>query len=264
MNLNPNPKLRSDSVFAQLTVEQIEVLEDWLFEEKLSYKEVIGKLQQEFGLKTSQTALGRFFQRLSGERIQERQLAAMASCLEVLAMTNGDRKLQEGLFVLASMQAVSLMQQPMASVKEFTGFLRAWTSAAGAEAKRAEAHRLEEERKQAEKKKKEAEEQEARQRQLWIDRDAARIKAREAKRQATLAAKKAAATGKAGETSNIERVTSNVEVVKLERLTEEGLAAGESATPSESVTNDAIPERAGQFNEDLTINWGDQKPRKTA
>jgi hypothetical protein len=46
-------KLRSESVFSQLTPEQVETLEGWLFEENLSYKEALERVQNEFRVEAS-------------------------------------------------------------------------------------------------------------------------------------------------------------------------------------------------------------------
>ena len=188
-----NHKLRSDSVFTQLTSEQIEQLEDWLFEEKLSYKEVIEKMEKTFGVKTSQTALGRYFRRLAGERTQEWRVETIAQCLEALATAKGDGTLRAGLFVMANMQAVQLMSEPKPSMREFTAFLRAMTSAGIFEMKRVEAQRAEEKRERLELAEKERKEKEAKQRQEDYEANVAYWNRRDEKRKATIAAKKAEA-----------------------------------------------------------------------
>src|ERR1700749_1212089 len=130
-NVNLNSKLRSDSVFAQLTNEQVEQLEDWLFEEKLSYKEVVDKIQNIFGIKTSPTALGRYFRRLAEGRAQEWRIETIAQCLETLATAKGDGTLQAGLFAMANMHAVRLMTEEKPSFRELTGGLGGMTSRGG-------------------------------------------------------------------------------------------------------------------------------------
>ena len=188
-----NSKLRSDSVFAQLTNEQLELLEDWLFEEKLGYKEVLEKAQQQWGLKSSLTALGRFYRRLALQRSEERRLETVALCLESLAAKN-DGTLQAGLLALANQCAIEFLVEHPKSVREFTGMLRALTSAGTFEMKQVEFQRAQEQRRQAEIEQKKKEEQERRWRALSAQREEERQKLREEKRQARLAAKAAAMT----------------------------------------------------------------------
>ena len=140
-----NSKLRSDSVFAQLTNEQIEVLEDWLFEDKLGYKEVMEKAKQEWDVKTSLTALGRFYRRLALQREEERRLETVALCLESLAAKNNGT-LQAGLLALANQCAIEFLVEHPKSMREFTGMLRALTSAGMFEMKHVEFQRAGEER----------------------------------------------------------------------------------------------------------------------
>lgn len=63
-------KLRSDSAWAALSPEQREMLEGWLFEENLGYKEALERARTEFGLTTSLTSLVDYYQRLAQERTQ--------------------------------------------------------------------------------------------------------------------------------------------------------------------------------------------------
>ena len=201
-----NPKLRSDSVFTELTSEQIEQLEDWLFEEKLSYKEVIEKIQKEFGVKTSQTALGRYFRRLAEGRAQEWRIETIAQCLEALATAKGGGTLQAGLFTMANMHAVRLMTEEKPSFQELTGWLRAMTSAGAFEMKRVEIYESKEKERLAEIERKEKEARQKEENARWSAEYHARCEAREAKRKATLAAKKAAAE-KAGRSNGQGQMT---------------------------------------------------------
>ena len=154
---------------------------------------MIGKIQKEFGVKTSQTALGRYFRRLAEERAQEWRVETIAQCLEALATAKGDGTLQAGLFVMANMQAVQLLSEPRPSMREFTAFLRAMTSAGIFEMKRVEAQRAEEKREQWELAEKERKEKEAKQRQEEHEANVAYWNRRDEKRKATIAAKKAEA-----------------------------------------------------------------------
>lgn len=321
-----NSKLRSDSVFTQLTNEQIEMLEEWLFEEKLSYKEVIEKIQKEFGVKTSQTALGRYFRRLAEGRAQEWRVETIAQCLEALATAKGDGTLQAGLFTMANMHAVRLMTEEKPSFRQLTGWLRAMTSAGAFEMKRVEIYESKEKERLAEIERKEKEVKKREEDAIWSAQNRAYWDARDAKRKATLAAKKAEKEAKArAEAGKVEVVASESNMVKeatsppeaarvtdgragtmeasaviaateppeggtsnvgSERRLAAGLAAAEcpdnpeapSTSPAPEATLSVISEvpptevpvtkNSGCItrdeNADFTINWGDQKPHKTA
>src|ERR1700722_20083584 len=144
-----NNKLRRDSIFAQLTNEQTERLEDWLFEDKLGYKDALEKMQKEFGVETSKSALARFYRRLALQRSEERRVETVALCLEGLAAKN-DGTLQAGLLALANQCAIELLVEQPKSIREFATLLRAMTSAGIFEMKRKEAQRVEEKRRQGE------------------------------------------------------------------------------------------------------------------
>jgi len=187
-------KLRSDSVFSQLTVEQVETLEGWLFEENLSYKEALERVRNEFKVEASLTGLRRFYRRLAMGRHKE-DLVEMASvCREALKECAADGKMYAGLLALAMKTAVELAVQKPDKYREFTTLFRAVTSAQGMEMKRVLFQR-EEERiasaglwQQEEELRKKKEEEWQRE---WARQASERNEAREAKRKATIAAKKA-------------------------------------------------------------------------
>lgn len=62
------PKLRSDSNWRHLSETQMDLLQSWLFEEKLSYKEVLERVEKQFSIKSNATSLGRLYHRLALER----------------------------------------------------------------------------------------------------------------------------------------------------------------------------------------------------
>jgi hypothetical protein len=64
-------KMRSDSTWTALRREQREQLDDWLFEDGLGYPEVLGRVQKEFGMTASKSALSRYYQRRREERAVE-------------------------------------------------------------------------------------------------------------------------------------------------------------------------------------------------
>ncbi len=123
-------KLRSDSAFCQLTPQQVEALDGWLFEERLSYPKVVEKLKAEFGLETSLTAVRRFYKRLEMERSRESLMDAVEmSGLTVEALKSGD--LKPAMLLLANKCLFELMMKSDPPIRKVTALLRAITSAEG-------------------------------------------------------------------------------------------------------------------------------------
>jgi len=142
-------KLRSDSAFCQLTSEQTEALEGWLFEERLGYPQVLARLKAEFGLETSLTGVRRFYKRLEMERLRQSLMDAMEMGeLATEALKSGT--LKPGMLALANKCAVELMMQSPPPVREVTALLRAITSAEGHAMKQTVFEREENERREAE------------------------------------------------------------------------------------------------------------------
>jgi hypothetical protein len=182
-------KLRTDAVFSQLTPEQVETLEGWLFEENLGYKEALERVEKEFNVKGSLSGLRRFYRRLARERSRE-DLVEMASvCADALATAKTDGTLQAGLLTLGYKCAMELLVQSPERVREFTALLRALTSAQALEMKRIEFQREEDRIKRCalEHERKEAEQREGA--RLREEREEAQREAREEKRRAKEAAK---------------------------------------------------------------------------
>ena len=61
-------KMRSDSVWNQLTDEQKEIVDGWLFEERLGYAEIVARVEKEFDLKSTVSSLGMYFRRRAADR----------------------------------------------------------------------------------------------------------------------------------------------------------------------------------------------------
>ncbi len=137
-------KLRTDSVFSQLTPEQVETLEGWLFEENLGYKEALERVQKEFNVAGSLSGLRRFYRRLAMERSREDRVEMASVCADALNTAKMDGTLQAGLLTLGYKCAMELLVQSPEKVREFTALLRALTSAQALEMKRMEFQREEE------------------------------------------------------------------------------------------------------------------------
>src|SRR3954462_1196931 len=65
-------KARSDSVLDGLPRNQREALEEWLFEENVSYADAKKRLWQDFNVSTSRSGLERFYARVNQRRLLER------------------------------------------------------------------------------------------------------------------------------------------------------------------------------------------------
>src|ERR1035437_2069468 len=71
-------KMRDDSTWNQLTTEQREMLESWLFDENLGYGKTLERVQEEFGLEATIASMGRFYRRRARERQVEELVEAQA------------------------------------------------------------------------------------------------------------------------------------------------------------------------------------------
>ena len=73
-------KVRSDAKWKGLSKEQCERLEEWLFEDNISYKTVAKRLKGEFGLEASKASVGRFYRHRAkvrqGMELLEAQVAS--------------------------------------------------------------------------------------------------------------------------------------------------------------------------------------------
>lgn len=77
-------KTRTDSKLDGLPPNQKEVLERWLFEENLGYKEALARLWQDFSVRSSRKALGVFYQRVQQERMLEKVVSRAATANAVV------------------------------------------------------------------------------------------------------------------------------------------------------------------------------------
>jgi len=100
-------KLRSDALWNELTPEQLEKLDAWLFEENQSYSEILSKAQRELGFKGSDGSLRRYYQRRRQERV-----------MEELAETKGSPEDVEALRVAAVKMAGTYAYQQLAETPE--------------------------------------------------------------------------------------------------------------------------------------------------
>ena len=95
-------KMRSDSNWNELTPEQREALEHWLFEENLGYANVVERAKKEWGLDSSVSSVGRYYRRRRAERTVESldEAAESAEAIEATA-AKADKLRSAALKVLA-------------------------------------------------------------------------------------------------------------------------------------------------------------------
>jgi Protein of unknown function (DUF3486) len=78
-------KVRSNALWNELSPEQLERLDKWLFEENLSYTKILPKAQSELGFKGSESSLKRYYYR----RKQEKKVEEIAETAEYVAAMSG-------------------------------------------------------------------------------------------------------------------------------------------------------------------------------
>jgi len=78
-------KLRADSTWNELTPEQREKLDEWLFEEEVSYQEARARAQREWGIESSISSVGRYYRRGRNARMLEE----MAETQQAVKALNG-------------------------------------------------------------------------------------------------------------------------------------------------------------------------------
>ncbi len=76
-------KMRDDSTWNQLSPEQRETLESWLFDENLGYAKTLERAQKEFGVEATIASVGRFYRRRAQERQVEELVEAQAAADEL-------------------------------------------------------------------------------------------------------------------------------------------------------------------------------------
>src|SRR5260370_13239077 len=72
-------KLRADSTWNELTPEQREKLDEWLFEEEVSYQEARERAQREWGIESSISSVGRYYRRGRNARMLEEMAETQAT-----------------------------------------------------------------------------------------------------------------------------------------------------------------------------------------
>src|ERR1035441_8756389 len=101
-------KMRDDSTWNQLTPEQRETLESWLFDENLGYAKTLARVQEEFGLEATIASVGRFYRRRARERQVEELVEAQAAANELNDLPVSVASLREAAVKLVGKAALKL------------------------------------------------------------------------------------------------------------------------------------------------------------
>jgi hypothetical protein len=78
-------KIRSDSIWNSLPPEQRQMLEHWLFVERIGYKEASERAQKEWGVTGSESSVGRYYRRIQREQVVDELEEAVETAIEVNA-----------------------------------------------------------------------------------------------------------------------------------------------------------------------------------
>lgn len=99
---------RSDSNWKNLTMEQCETVEKWLFEERLSYPETAARVKKEFGLETSVASVGRYYRNRARVRRSLEILEAQVNADKLGMMPARTEELRAGAVKLVAKNAMTL------------------------------------------------------------------------------------------------------------------------------------------------------------
>ncbi len=105
-------KMRCDCKLHGLPVEQRVKVDAWLFEEGLTYKEVVERCLREFGLKVSKSSVGRYYERKSASRFAKVQREKRMALEPKLSPSEAYEVLLKRIAVLAWEE----MDQPLADI----------------------------------------------------------------------------------------------------------------------------------------------------
>ena len=117
-------KQRADAKWNLLTDEQRERLEEWLFEERISFDAALDRAQQQLGFQGSVSSIRRFYEHVAGER-SFRNLVVSQEQVEQLgnAPVSTASLRAAGMKVVGQLFLSAVMQSPE-RVKEWSGMAR--------------------------------------------------------------------------------------------------------------------------------------------
>jgi hypothetical protein len=117
-------KMRDDSTWNQLTPEQRETLEGWLFDENLGYAKTLDRVQQEFGLEATVASLGRFYRRRARERQVEELVEAQVTANELNDLPISVASLREAAVKLVGKAVLKLASEKPEELEYLVSFTK--------------------------------------------------------------------------------------------------------------------------------------------
>ena len=117
-------KLRDDSTWNQLTPEQRETLEEWLFDENLGYAKTLERVQKEFGLETTIASVGRYYRRRARERQVEELVEAQAAATELNDLPGNAENLRTAAVKLVGKAILRLASEKPEQLEQLAALTR--------------------------------------------------------------------------------------------------------------------------------------------
>ncbi len=117
-------KPRDDSTWGQLTPEQRETLEGWLFDENLGYAKTLERVRQEFGLAATTASLGRYYRRRARERQVAELVEAQATARELNDLPVDVASLREAAVKLVGKAVLKLAGEKPAGLEHLVAFTK--------------------------------------------------------------------------------------------------------------------------------------------
>ncbi|MDB6023488.1 MAG: hypothetical protein JWQ04_3345 [Pedosphaera sp.] len=117
-------KMRSDSKWNDLTEEQRDTLEGWLFEEHLSYRETLERLEKDFSITATMTSLSRYYQHLASKRMQAELLEVNKLAVDVADAPVDPEGLSTAAIMLVTKRMIQLAVEKPGNVKDLASLAR--------------------------------------------------------------------------------------------------------------------------------------------
>jgi hypothetical protein len=117
-------KMRDDSTWNQLTPEQRETLESWLFDENLGYAKTLERVQKEFGVDATIASVGRFYRRRARERQVEELVEAQAAANELNDLPVSVASMREAAVKLVGKAVLKLANEKPEELEHLVSFTK--------------------------------------------------------------------------------------------------------------------------------------------
>ena len=116
--------MRDDSTWNQLTPEQREMLESWLFDENLGYAKTLERVQKEFGVEATVASVGRYYRRRARERQVEELVEAQAAASELNDLPVNVADLREAAVKLVGKAVLKLAGEKPEELEQLVSFTK--------------------------------------------------------------------------------------------------------------------------------------------